>query len=328
MQNGVNVAKFAPCLQGQAINSFFLGGDLMKVLKRIGIVLGALIGIVLLVVLSLHLYGRSRAVNAPEIAGKPVPIPTDAEAVARGEHLVRYVTLCADCHGENLEGTDFINNEAPIGYIAAPNLTSGEGGIGGSYTDAQWELALRHGVGQDGRALAIMPSGNLNHLSDEDLGAIVAYVKQVPPVDNVLGERNLIFPGTIIFGVLAYNEVFSVAFADHDNPGANVPPEGATAEYGEYLSYIGSCRDCHGPNLAGGIDPNTPSGPNLTPAGELQGWNEEDFITTIRTGVEPSGTQLSDEMPWRAYSGMTDVELQALWAYLASLPAEPTPPAE
>ena len=56
--------------------------------------------------------------------------------------------------------------------------------MGATYTEAQWELALRHGVGQDGRALAIMPSGNLNHLSDEDLGAIVAYIKQVPPVDN------------------------------------------------------------------------------------------------------------------------------------------------
>jgi cytochrome c553 len=88
---------------------------MMKVLKWIGIVLGILIGIVVIVGLSLHLYGRSRAANAPEIAGKPVPIPTDAEAIARGEHLVRNVTLCAGCHGENLEGTDFINNEAPIG---------------------------------------------------------------------------------------------------------------------------------------------------------------------------------------------------------------------
>jgi mono/diheme cytochrome c family protein len=301
---------------------------MMKVLKWIGIVLGILIGIVVIVGLSLHLYGRSRAANAPEIAGKPVPIPTDAEAIARGEHLVRNVTLCAGCHGENLEGTDFINNEAPIGYIAAPNLTSGEGGVGATYTDAQWELALRHGVGQDGGALAIMPSGNLNHLSDEDLGAIVAYIKQVPPVDNVLGERNLIFPGTIIFGVLAYNEIFPVAYADHDNPGANVPAEGATAEYDEYLGYIGSCRDCHGPNLAGSVDPNAPNGPNLTPGGELQGWSEEDFFTAIRTGVKPTGAQLSDEMPWQSYSGMTDVELQALWAYLSSLPAEPTATAE
>ena len=299
----------------------------MKVLKRIGIVLGALIGILAIVVLSLHLYGRSRANRAPEITGKPVSIPTDAEAIARGEHLVHSVSLCADCHSENLEGQVFIDNEAPIGYIAAPNLTAGEGGVGATNTDAQWELAIRHGVGHDGRALAIMPSGNLNHLSDADLGAILAYIKQLPPVDNVLGERNLIFPGTIIFGVMAYNEVFPVSYVDHEQPGANAPAAGVTAEYGEYLSYIASCRDCHGPNLAGGVDPNAPTGPNLTPAGELQGWTEADFLTAIHTGIKPTGTQLSEEMPWKGYGGMTDDELKALWAYLSSMPAEPTPSA-
>jgi mono/diheme cytochrome c family protein len=169
-----------------------------------------------------------------------------------------------------------------------------------------------------------MPSGNLNYLSDADLGAIVAYVKQVPPVDNVLGERDLMFPGTIIFGVLAYNQIFPVAFADHDNPGANAPATGVTAEYGEYLGYIGSCHDCHGPNLAGGVDPNTPVGPNLTPGGELQGWTEADFLTAMHTGIKPTGTQLSDEMPWQQYSGMTDDELKAIWAYLSTMPAEPT----
>jgi hypothetical protein len=68
-------------------------------------------------------------------------------------------------------------------------------------------------------------------------------------------------------------------------------------------------------------------GPNLTPAGELQGWAQADFITLIRTGVKPTGTQVdAEEMPWDMYSGMTDVELEALWAYLQSLPALPNNP--
>lgn len=294
----------------------------MKVLKRIGIILGSLIGLLIILVAVLHFVGRSRLASAPEVAASPVTIPTDAAAIAWGEHLAQAVIPCAECHGQNLEGTVFID-EAPIGYIAAPNLTAGAGGVGATYTDADWEKAIRHGVGGDGRTLGIMPSNHFAPMSDEDLGALIAYLKSVPPVDNELGQRDIIFPGTILFGVLGYNTL-PVVKIDHENVGSVKPAAGVTAEYGQYLVNIGACRECHADNLAGNVDPNGPPlGPNLTPGGELQGWTEADFLRLFREGVKPTGTAVSDEMPWRTYGQMSDEELQAIWNYLQSVAALP-----
>ncbi|MEZ4658159.1 MAG: hypothetical protein R2911_11345 [Caldilineaceae bacterium] len=75
---------------------------------------------------------------------KAVEVPTDAAAIVTGQRLAA-ISSCIECHGADLSGTVFVD-EAPIGYIPAPNLTSGQGGIGGIYTDADWEGAIRHGV--------------------------------------------------------------------------------------------------------------------------------------------------------------------------------------
>lgn len=296
-----------------------------RALQWIGIGLGALLGVIVIAAVVLHMVGRSRLANAPDVPLQPVTVPTDASAVARGDYLVHAVSACTGCHGENLEGGVLID-EAPIGYLPAPNLTAGAGGIGASYTDADWERAIRHGVGADGRVLSAMPSQLFAHYSNEDLGALIAYLKQVPPVDNDLGPRNITFPGTILFGVLGYNTM-PVTMIEHETVGQAAPPAGATAEYGEYLVNIAVCRDCHAANLAGNTDPNGPPlGPNLTPGGELSSWSEADFINTIRTGITPSGRQLSEEMPWQIYQRMGDAELQAIWAYLHSLSPLPDNP--
>lgn len=61
--------------------------------------------------------------------------------------------------------------------------------------------------------------------------------------------------------------------------------------------------------------------PNLTPGGELATWSEQDFFTTLRSGINPSGKMLSLDMLWVYYRQMIDEELKALWLYLQSLPA-------
>ncbi|MCI0555499.1 MAG: hypothetical protein L0287_31520, partial [Anaerolineae bacterium] len=63
--------------------------------------------------------------------------------------------------------------------------------------------------------------------------------------------------------------------------------------------------------------------PNLTMGGEMHAWSEDDFISTLRTGVTPSGRQLKDVMPWKYLGQMTDDELKAVWMYLQSLPSLP-----
>ena len=74
-----------------------------------------------------------------------------------------------------------------------------------------------------------------------------------------------------------------------------------------------------------GGDPSWPPAANLTPAGPLADYTEEQFIETLRTGLTPSGKQLNAEwMPWPTVARMTDEELQAVWLFFNSLPATST----
>ncbi len=296
-----------------------------KILKWLGIGVLVLVGIIVAGGIIMHFVGNNRLDNAPQVATKPVSVPTDGEAVARGEYIVHKVSFCGECHGENLEGAVLMDGELGS-YVTAPNLTSGVGGISAAYTDADWELAIRHGIGPDGRVFVIMPSHFYSHYSDEDLGAVIAYLKSLPAVDNDLGQRQIGFPGTVLGGVVAFDEFTRINSIDHANVGGSGPVAGVTIEYGEYLTQIAICGECHGTNLAG-IPPGgdgPPPGPNLTPGGDLAEWSEADFINTIRTGTTPSGEQLDGEqMPWPSYSQFSDEELQAIWAYLSSLDALP-----
>jgi len=295
----------------------------MKVLKWIGIIAGVLVVFVLIAGVAGYFTANTRLANAADVPVATVEIPTDAAAIARGEHIAMGVTACIACHGEQLEG-DVMIDEAPIGYVPAPNLTSGAGGIGGEMTDEQWIAAIRHGIGRDGRVIGFMPSNAYAHVGDEDLGALVAYLKQLPPVDNELGDRQLQLPGTMIFGLMAYNSL-PINQIDHAAVGGSAPSAGVSAEYGEYLSQIGACRDCHAANLAGNTDPNSAGlGPNITPGGRLASYNENQFLAFMRSGVTPEGRQTDgEEMPWLEYRHQTDEELQALYTYLNSNEALP-----
>lgn len=290
-----------------------------RTLKWLGIVVGGLIALVLVLAVVLFLVGRSRLNNAPEVAAAPVTVVDDAEAVENGRYFAT-ISSCTGCHGPQLEGTVFVD-EAPIGYVPAPNLTSGAGGVGSTYTDADWERAIRHGVNADGEVMVIMSANHYAAYGDEDLGDLIAYLKSAPPVDNELGERQLQFPGNIIFGVLAYDS-WAVNRTDHTAVGGPAPTFGETAEYGAYLTNIASCASCHAENLAGNYGQlDSPAGPNLTTWSAEH--SREEFATALQTGVLPDGRQLSLEMPWMAYAQMSDTEVGAIWAYLNTL--EPLP---
>lgn len=293
-----------------------------RILKWIGIGLASLVGLLIVAGGVLHLVGGNRLQNAPAVAVQTVEVHNSPEALARGQRLAT-ISSCNGCHGPNLGGQVF-NDEPPLGYLPAPNLTGGAGGIGASYTAQDWARAIRHGVAADGRPILIMASHHYAAYGDEDLAALIAYLQSLPPVDNDLGSRRIAFPGTIIFGLLAYNDVAPVNKIDHAAVGGAAPPTGETAEYGQYLVQIASCGSCHGEDLGGNTDPNAPQGPNITLGGALRGWSQADFVTALRTGQTPEGRQMDpEEMPWPAYATLTDTELAAIWAYINSLPTGP-----
>jgi cytochrome c553 len=298
-----------------------------KVLKWIGIVLGSLVALLVVAAAVLYILGSARINKTYAIQPAAIAIPTDDAAIARGQHLVEALTFCKGCHGEQLEG-DVFDDEPMIATFYAPNLTSGQGGVGAYYSDADYIKAIRHGVDPQGRGLMIMHSDVYHNLSQQDLGAIIAYIKSVPPVDNELPKPKIKPLGKILVALGVFDSealpLIPAEGIDHSAPFAEMPPQGATAEYGGYLVSITLCHMCHGPELAGGppLDTGMLPGPNLTPGGKLSSWSEADFVQTLRTGVTPQGSKLNpDFMPWKQYANMTDEELKSLWLYLQSLPA-------
>ena len=289
-----------------------------KVMKWAGIVIGSLIGLVVIAAAGMIISTTGRFNKTYEITPEPLTIHTDEVSLAVGEHWVE--VHCRGCHGEDLGGGPFFEDPS-LGFADAPNLTSGKGGIGSTYTDEDWVRALRHGVKKDGTSMFIMPSNDFYYFSDTDLSGIIAYMKTTPPIDRETRPRSLSPIAKIMYALGAFGDLLYAETIQHDvRPGS--PLVGMTLEYGDYLVNVNGCRSCHGEALSGKqpSEPGAPLAPNLTPGGLLVGWSEADFITTLRTGVDPYNHELSDSMP-KDLGKMTDEELKTLWMYLQSLPA-------
>lgn len=295
-----------------------------KIFKWIGIVLGSLIGILLVVVLGLYIMGNARLNKTYDFPPSDLVIPTDAESIEFGKH--RAEVLCQGCHGPDLGGIENWFNAGPLGTIDSANLTSGEGGVGRSYmSDEDYVRAIRHGINTKGKPIFMPAVVAGAYLSDEDLGAIIAYVKSVPPVDHVTYGNKFTPLAKIMLaaGMLGDLPVEAVSHDVH----VTAPEPGATVEYGEYMVNTNDCRVCHGPDLNGGPFPDPTIefiSPNLTPGGALASWTEEDFFTAMRTGLTPEGYGLNPTlMPWQSYANFYDDELKAIYAYLKTVPELP-----
>ena len=159
-----------------------------RVFRMVGVVLGSSLGIVLLAGIVLYLMGNARLNRVYDFPASNIDVPQDAASIEHGKH--RAQILCQGCHGEDLSGIDNWFTAGPLGTIDAANLTAGEGGVGNEVTTEDYVRAIRHGIGRDGKPIFMMAVPSTAHLSDEDLGAIIAYLKTVPAVDHGLdGER-------------------------------------------------------------------------------------------------------------------------------------------
>ena len=294
-----------------------------NVLKWIGIVVGSLVGLVLVAGFVMFLVGNARLNKTYDFPSSELVLPTDEASLEQGKHRVE--SLCAGCHGPDLSGIEKWFDAGPLGTIDSANLTSGDGGIGSFYTTEDFVAAIRHGVDEEGKPIFMPAVTSTSQLSDEDLAAIIAYLKTVPPVDHKTNGKNFTPLAKILF-VVGVLPSLPVEVVSHDLH-VTAPEAGPTAEYGEYMVNTNDCRVCHGPDLNGGPFPDptvTKISPNLTPGGEVAFWSEEDFIKTIRTGVTPGGHELDPEfMPWEDYGKFYDDELKAIYAYLKMVPSLP-----
>jgi len=256
-----------------------------------------------------------------ELAVAPVVVPTDPASVARG----RYLFLsrgCTECHGVDGAGKDVINDGKGM-LIHAPNITPAPGSPVASYRAVDWVRTIRHGIKPNGEPALVMPSEDYNRLTDIDVGALVAFLRELPPVSA---------PGATVHFPLFVRALYAVGLVkdaaekiDHALPPAQPVAEAATAEHGAYVA--NACIGCHGASLAGGkipgAPPDWPAAANLTPgAGSAMTVyaDAQAFATMLRTGRRPDGSAISTVMPFAALRAMNDTDVQAIWLHLKALP--------
>lgn len=296
----------------------------MRALRWIGIVLGSLLSLILIALGVVYVLSERRIAHRYDVAGHEVLVTEDSAAVSRGEH-VAYVRGCLGCHGEGLAGGTFIDVPV-VARLHTANLTRGEGGVATAYTSTKdWERAIRQGVAPDGRALLFMPAHEFYPLSDDDLGALIAYIRSRPPVERSFPAQSVgpVGRGLFLSGKL---KLVPAELVDHEATRPVAPAPGVTPEYGRYLAT--TCTGCHGDGFSGGPIPGAPPEMgiplNVTPdtVTGIGKWSEADFAKTIRTGVRPDGVPLGKDMPVELFSHLTDDEVSALWSYLRTVPAK------
>jgi mono/diheme cytochrome c family protein len=254
------------------------------------------------------LHARSAQITEMKVAGTAAQIQR-GHAIADG--------FCGGCHSKTgvLTGGFDVGDDLPIpvGSFVSSNLTPA--GDLSHWSDGQIFRAIRNGVDADGRWLIMMSYTNAGKLSDDDIRSVIAYLRTAPaagqptpdPPDR-LTPLGLVMLGA---GMLPTGKPVS------DNV-VTAPSKGPTVAYGEYILSYQDCRECHGANLAGGVPGQLPPiGPGLS---LVKQWKVTDFISTMRTGIDPAGLELGKQMPWRPIGKMDDEELTAMFEYLVHLP--------
>lgn len=249
-----------------------------------------------------------------------VEIPSDSISLDRG---LRLSVGCRNCHGIDLAGSYFFDDPS-IGKLASSNLTRAKGSNTENYSDKDWIRALRHGLNPEGKALFVMPSESYTHLSDKDLGCLIAYLKTIPPKSNSLAPPNLTTFAKVLAGAGQFGELYAYNRIDH-HKAKNIEhiKEVPSTAYGQYLTKIGGCVSCHQPNFAGGKspDPVSPPVPNISKSGNPGKWTREQFIQVFRTGKTPEDKILdSNFMPFQNIGSLDDEEIGSIYDYIMSLP--------
>lgn len=251
-----------------------------------------------------------------------LPLPTGAVAIERGRYL--YASRgCTDCHGANGGGRTFIDEDGL--RVAGAHISPGPGSVTAGYSAADWVRIIRHGVKPDGRPAMIMPSEDYNRFTDADVGALVAYVKQMPAVQGSAAMVQLPPPVRLMY---AFGLVQDAAERiDHRLPPQQPVAEGPGADHGRYVANM--CLGCHGDGLSGGKIPGTPpawpAAANLTPGeGSVMPAyaDEQAFVRLMRSGKRADGSTVA-VMPFESLAQMSDIDLKALHAYLLTVPARP-----
>jgi mono/diheme cytochrome c family protein len=257
-------------------------------------------------------------------------------SVERGRYLVEGIMACGNCHiprgpqgqpllAQGLSG-GMVIEEPPFKAVAS-NITPDVATGIGRWSDAQLGKAIREGLRPDGSLIGPpMPSPNYRHLSDDDLKAVIAYLRAQPAVNHAVPKSEYRMPLPPAYGP----PLTSV----------QAPKRTDTVAYGRYLAEAGHCMECHTPRNAqgmlemdkvgaGGQSFNGPWGTsvarNLTAhTSGLKNWSDAQIARAIREGVDRDGKPYKPPMAFGFYQRLNAEDMTALVAYLRALPPQPT----
>lgn len=277
---------------------------LRKIAKWTVIVAGALVGLVLLAVVVIYLAGGRVLAQRWDIPLTSIDIPDDSAVVSEGRRLAA-IHGCTGCHSKDLSGGMLIDDPL-LARISSPNLTK----VLGRYSDAELVRVIRHGVWPDGKGSVAMPSSMFYHLSDRDLGAIIAFLRDMPPVESDLPTTSIRLMARL--GLVMGQYQVQADLIDHDAD--RIPPvTDDGGPNGRYLAYTG-CTECHGQALEGGFN----SAPPLV---IVRGYSLDEFTRLMQTGVPRDGRDLRmmGAVARSRFSRLSDEEIAALHGYLQSM---------
>jgi mono/diheme cytochrome c family protein len=254
------------------------------------------------------------------------------DLVKRGDYLVNTIMTCGNCHTPKgppaaIAGKDFsggLSWDEPPFKVTAPNITQDKDTGIGAWSDADIKKLLRTGQRPNGVQIAeVMPTTFYGIITDNDLNAIVAYLRTLKPVANKVPDP-----------------IYKMQIPHHAFPGAEKPYTEAMlsdkVKRGFYLATIGHCMECHTPMGprgrefadklgTGGFEFPGPWGKsvsrNITPKG-ISAWADDDIKRAVTTGVSKDGSKLKPPMGFQYYAGMTAGDLDAVVAYLRTVPAK------
>lgn len=313
-------------------------------MKKIIIILGAILALVIVVVLGglIYLYAAFPKADPPSTE----KVEATAARLERGKYLANHVVGCIDCHStrdfryfggpvesgsEGKGGTHYGEEFGFPGDIYIPNITPA---AIGSWTDGELIRAITSGITKDGKALfPFMPYPAYSHMSREDLYSVVAYIRSLPAIKNDVPRSSLNFPVNLIVRTMPAPAT----------PPASAPDTANELEYGKYITTLAGCTDCHTPSekgepiegmqFAGGNAFPMGNGvvahsANITPDKEtgIGGWTKEFFIQRFKSYNTPDATTIAVQdgkntpMPWTMIAGMTERDLGAMYTHLRTLP--------
>lgn len=272
-----------------------------------------------------------------------IKIELTPERLARGKYLNDHVVGCTTCHTER----DWTRFSGPIktDLLGAGNEPFNLGGAGmlysknitpaaiGSWTDGELLRAVTAGVAKDGTPLfPLMPYSHFGAMAEDDVLAVMAYIRSLKPIESHVTDRTLTFPMNLIVRTIPAAGTYQPRPAPEDK-----------VAYGKYMTNAALCSDCHTPiddrgqplpgrEFAGGMEfietgYRTRSA-NITPDADtgIGTWTEQQFVDKFKAFETTAPAVLSETerrqntvMPITAYAGMTREDLSAIFAYLRTL---------